>query len=410
MQVAKEKGLIKRERKIDPVQLFWVLVKCFSTHQAHELAGLHRSFIEHTGKKVSYSSFYERLNQESFVDFIQAVYQRYVSQLYVDQWGKMPTVFHAFTDVKLHDGSSWAINYLLSEVFPGRFTKNSPAAIELHATWSLRTGAYQKLEIAPDKQSEHDFIPEGEPDVLYLLDRGYVNLPKLNAIAAVGGFYLVRSKSNGNPLIKSVSGSHAHRQRYRLNKKLKDHALKKGLDYDFQVQMKAGDKQVYSLRLVMIWNPKTRKHLGFLTNLPPEKVSCQDIGKLYRLRWQIELSFKELKSYSALKRFQTSNEHVIKAFIWLSVLVMQLRRYLVFCAERLNPRQRLSTHKAAISASEFMLDFVKCMAAGGGNLKSVLLKIFFFLQATMGFSNLKRKNAFTQIELPESASALCLAS
>ena len=46
-------------------------------------------------------------------------------------------------------------------------------------------------------------------------------------------------------------------------------------------------------RLIAIWNAK--------------QFSATQISQLYRLRWQIELLFKECKSHNNLQVFQTSN-------------------------------------------------------------------------------------------------------
>ena len=104
------------------------------------------------------------------------------------------------------------------------------------------------------------------------------------------------------------------------------------------------------------------------------RVSLEEVSQLYRLRWQVELSFKELKSFSGLKRFQTGNVDIIKGFIWMSLLSLQIRRYLVLSAEKLNPKLRLSIHKAAISAADFMPDFVACMLEGGKHLVENLIE------------------------------------
>ena len=284
----------------------------------------------------------------------------------------------------------------------------SPAAIEIHATYSLVSMAYQNVVIAADTQSEHDFIPDGEPGVLHIFDRGYVNLAKLETMGVVGGHYLVRSKENCNPMIRGIVGGSAYQKKHWSQKKLKQRKLKKGKDYDFQIEMKGSEGQTFSLRLVKLWNPKAKKHTGFLTNLSSEQVTCREIGNLYRLRWQIELSFKELKSYSGLKRFQTANEHIIEGFIVLSILVLHLRRYLVFCAESLKSSCRLSVHKAAISAHNFMPNFVKSMMGGCSNLKAVLVEIFCYLQANTRFSNPKRKNSFDAFDLEKTMLTLGL--
>ncbi len=47
----------------------------------------------------------------------------------------------------------------------------------------------------------------------------------------------------------------------------------------------------------------------------------QNIAKLYRARWDIELLFKELKSKYALKVLETKNMQVIEAILWKAMLI-----------------------------------------------------------------------------------------
>jgi len=318
--------------------------------------------------------------------------------------------FAQFKDVQAHDGSSWAIRDSLSEVYPGRFNKVSPAAIEMHCTYSLKYFCFQQSVIAPDTQSEHDFIPEGEKDVLYLLDRGYLNNPKLQRIEDAGGFFINRATMTINPLIEKVYGTSLTQKRLREGYQLNHRALKKGLNYDFLVRFTGRNGSVYLRRLLVLYNPQTKIHNFFITNISPMRVSAQEVGALYRLRWQVELGFKELKSHSSLKRFFSGNDHIITGFVVMSLISMQIRRYLVMCAEQMNPNMHLSLHKAAISAAEFMPQFVRCMMNQADNLKQILLEIFYYFQATMGFSNPQRKTAFEKVTLSKPSLCLALAS
>ena len=43
-----------------------------------------------------------------------------------------------------------------------------------------------------------------------------------------------------------------------------------------------------------------------VTNLARSRFSAEQVGQLYRLRWQVELLFKEWKSYANLHAFDTS--------------------------------------------------------------------------------------------------------
>ena len=64
---AKETGLIKRERKIDPVIIFWVLAIGYGTFLQRTLAGLKRNYETASNRILSDSSWYYRFTPELVV-------------------------------------------------------------------------------------------------------------------------------------------------------------------------------------------------------------------------------------------------------------------------------------------------------------------------------------------------------
>ncbi len=60
---AKETGLIKRERKITAVEMFWVLVNSYGVRLARNLAYIKRNYEKASNKKISDSSWYERFTR-----------------------------------------------------------------------------------------------------------------------------------------------------------------------------------------------------------------------------------------------------------------------------------------------------------------------------------------------------------
>jgi hypothetical protein len=61
---AKETGLIKRERKIDPVIIFWTLTIGYGTFLQRSLAGLKRNYEKASNRILSDSSWYYRFTPE----------------------------------------------------------------------------------------------------------------------------------------------------------------------------------------------------------------------------------------------------------------------------------------------------------------------------------------------------------
>ncbi|GAA4880530.1 transposase [Ferrimonas pelagia] len=118
----------------------------------------------------------------------------------------------------------------------------------------------------------------------------------------------------------------------------------------------------YQCRMVLFWHQKEKRYLWWLTNLPREKFSTEDIMRLYRVRWQIELLFKEWQSFNNLKRFVTRQEHMVRGLTWASLLSLLVKRFIGRVAQqRLN--MRLSMLKIAKSTQGWFEPVMKSLAS-----------------------------------------------
>lgn len=401
--MARENNFIQRKRKFDAGNALWSMINDFAAGQVHSVAGLHRSYNTqlNEGNRMSWQGWHKKLNCPEFSEFCFRLYQHGIGKLYRERSRLLRPLLNIFDDVLLQDGTSHTVQAALAEKFPGRFTKTAPAAIELHTLYSLKHGQYEQVALAPDSQSEHDFMPRPKDgDVankLHLFDAGYWNPKKLNSIQRRGGYFIVRAHDNFNPKVVDINPGSTKLSSYSYkNQKLQDvrYSLKKKKDYDFKVEFKSQSGVRRRGRCLLIWNPKTKKHVIFFTCVPVNMLNCQQIGAVYRLRWQVELSYKELKSYSALKKFQSKSEHIIEGLIWLSLLADQVRRFLVFAAEEVLKVRRFSTQKAASSAKDYFGKLVQCVLNNFRNIRKILIDIFDYFKDNIKFSNPHKPDAF----------------
>jgi len=68
---------------------------------------------------------------------------------------------------------------------------------------------------------------------------------------------------------------------------------------------------------------ETLRAAGFIavvTDLSPEELSCSQILELYRMRWQIELSFKRLKSILGFKRLRAKDKDLCQTYLLAKIL------------------------------------------------------------------------------------------
>lgn len=391
-------GLIQRQRKYAGHVLFWSVLGGFCLGNAPEIAGMLRAFNQDTGLDIQYNAFYKRLQKPGFAVLMKQACHHLLNHLHTDNPFLQPWLLGNFRDIFIQDGSSFALNDLLQDLYPGRFTHNAPAAVELHVFHSLRNAVPQSVTLAPDSVSEYQFMPTAEnidlANTLSLFDRGYGSIPRLHLIEEAGGFFICRMRTNTNPRILSASSSSETDSR----KLFQNVSLKKKRDYEFLVRFENHEHIFKHLRLIALWNPASKKHVLLLTNTDQAVLDLAAIGRLYRLRWQIELLFKELKSHTELRKFLTANEHIAEGFIWAAFCALIIRRFLLASAQSLSGR-KLSFHKAAISARSFIPQFITCALSQFEKLRQCLKKIFAFLTQNMFFSNSRRPCALQRAGL-----------
>ncbi len=98
----------------------------------------------------------------------------------------------------IQDGSSFAVKDSLRDVFPGRFKRVSPAAVELHVSMDLLSEALEHITLTPDTFGERAELPDpgSLSGCLLLADRGYFSLPYVGEMIKAGASFVLRTKTN----------------------------------------------------------------------------------------------------------------------------------------------------------------------------------------------------------------------
>jgi hypothetical protein len=191
---------------------------------------------------------------------------------------------------------------------------------------------------------------------LLLGDRGYFSLEYADELMEEGGSFVVRVKSSINPLILNAFTPEGRRLRKFRGKHLKRAgALSRREPVDMDAQWTKPDGSSVERRLIASWNPRERRYNFFATDPFRERYLVADILRAYRLRWQIELLFKEWKSYANLHAFDTSKAPIVEGLIWASLAAATVKRYLAHVTQLLT-RVEISTRKVAMCAVHVLLE------------------------------------------------------
>jgi Transposase DDE domain len=121
--------------------------------------------------------------------------------------------------------------------------------------------------------------------------------------------------------------------------------------------------------------PPSRQRLAwcdwtiFVTNVPSDRLSPEEIGVLYRARWQIELMFKRWKSLGRIADLSgaTVTEKLVR--LWSRLLAMVVQHWLLLWCAWGDPR--CSLHKACATIREFANDLVRVLDDPAGLAETI---------------------------------------
>lgn len=147
-----------------------------------------------------------------------------------------------------------------------------------------------------------------DPNTLYVFDKGYNDYKAYLRFTQGKTGFVTRLKENAVYEEKSESDipDEIH------TGVIKDEIIK------VRVTLDDGQKQDLELRRVVFWDDEGKRVFVYITNL--FEMRSDLIVALYKIRWQIELLFKQLKQNFPLRYFLGDNENAIKIQIWCALI------------------------------------------------------------------------------------------
>jgi hypothetical protein len=206
----------------------------------------------------------------------------------------------------------------------------------LHVAYDLEEMQISEVELTDGRGGESLTRFDLKPGEVAIADRGNAKALDLAAVEAKGADYIVRTGWNATRL-RTATGAD-----FDLLAAVRDMTEQTVREFELTIALDRSEKQLMPVRLVALrksdsdaqasirrarkesrrhgktLQPETleaAKYIFLLTSLAPDDVSGADILALYRLRWQIELLFKRLKSL--LRIDELPNKHPEAARCWI---------------------------------------------------------------------------------------------
>ncbi|HAV4911701.1 TPA: IS4-like element ISPa12 family transposase, partial [Acinetobacter baumannii] len=319
--------MIERFRLITPAKLCLAFVCALGSGNARTIADIHRYFNHLHSMSVRLKPFHNQLVKLGTPEFMRQVFEQALA-LHLPAMHTFSDAYRGhFKQVLLQDGTSFAVHDGLSLHFPGRFSTHSPAAVELHVTYDLEKAQPVRVSLSEDTASERDYLPVAQSlrGCLLMADAGYFSKAYIESLQNEAASFVLRMPASVNPMATCNQTGLCQPLRSWLA------VLPKHGELDLDVQWPDGP--VYRCVLFASTDHKD-KPVCLCTNLDRHTFPAATVGEWYRLRWQIELLFKEWKSLNSLNKFNTEYSTIAETLIWGSLLAATLKRWLINGAQQ----------------------------------------------------------------------------
>ena len=108
------------------------------------------------------------------------------------------------------------------------------------------------------------------------------------------------------------------------------------------------------------------KYEVLITNLPKSTISTSDIKELYRLRWEIEISFRHLKYSVNLNSLHSKRRDFIKQEIWAKLITFNISMIIIdYIHKHKSSKNNKRKYEYKINITNAMFLIIKSIRKGG---------------------------------------------
>jgi putative transposase len=323
-----------RERKLTCVVFFWLAILAFGPGgpaNLHQLLSYVVSAMLLAGFNVASASLSKEALSENFRErpwqFFEATLQ-HLLLTYAVLWQQLaglpnPLVVEQL-QVLLIDSTTMRVATKLFGLFPGRANRKREhwAGVKLHLSWRLFRSVPEVLALTREKQNalKTGFLRPAAEAVLYIFDLEYWSYHLFNQIIEQQQHFISRLRDDANPPILAVRQGDPQW----VGKRLKEISLA-GTMVDLVVRLSgshAPERQMHhEVRLIGHWLATDQVwHLYVSSLMDSVSFPVMLLVDLYRLRWQIEMLFRNLKCVLRIANFISSSENGIRIQIYAALI------------------------------------------------------------------------------------------
>lgn len=325
--------------------LYCIMNNCTSLREVTQGIAAYGDKLNHVG--ITYTpprSTFSEANARRTEAFFGAIYGKLYQQ-YKASLSDSQTENELLKRIFIIDSSTISLFKAIMKCV-GRKPLNgkSKGGIKVHTMLNAYEEVPQLIHFTDAATHDHTFLSKLnlQPHQIALFDRGYVDYKQYAKWTKAKTYFVTRLKDNA---------VYDQLEEIDIPDDIAPNYIK---DEKIQIQYKDEDGQAQSLTLrrVVYYDTDKNRIFQFLTNIM--EMTAEQIGLLYKMRWKIELLFKQLKQNFPLKYFLGDNENAIKIQIWCTLIAN-----LLFTIIRKSIKRKISFSNLVSFARQHLFSYNK---------------------------------------------------
>ena len=294
---------------------------------------------------ITPQSLMERVNNPAAAEFLKQVFQQALERKVCKLLENVPPdLLNFFGNIWVEDCSECALNESLQEAFKGSGGGASKASVKLDLIYEIKQKNIHSVDLvdrrSPDQKLAKKHLKIIQKGDLMIRDLGFFDVDVLRSIDGASAFFLSRLPASVNVYLNQEDeqpidlGTH-------LKTNFPDNSI---IDINIFVS-----KSKLPCRLIAYRAPQeladsrrrkahktarkkggmpTKENLArldftfFITNVPADIWKAEVIGTIYKIRWEIELIFKNWKSSLCIHYLKGIDEHRIRCLLYGRLLAI----------------------------------------------------------------------------------------
>lgn len=316
-QLARSSGFIKRTGEITAFSFMYIVSFGFFGNGEIALTYLVAGLRKHFDVIITPQALSKRINSASAVKYLKAILVKLIAtQLKIGLKNKFSQHLPEFTGIYLQDSTQITLNESLSEDFKGNGGGASKSALKVDFIYDIANFLVYGMKIASgivnDQNHSKEILKYIKSGSLVIRDLGYFSVEILKKIQSKSAYYISRLSSKINVYLNKddelpLNLPEFLKKLHNEGKDLSNIKIYIGKEEKFEtrlvaekVPLKVGAQRTNKFKRDRKKEPSQHyidwcDFTIFITNIPEHLFSSKIIIALYKIRWQIELVFCNLK-------------------------------------------------------------------------------------------------------------------